>query len=231
MKNKIIKKISIISSIVIMVALLATLNISNVAFADSRGGRDGDNNNSGRGNNNTNIQSVNDASRGRGSERMSSSRIINHNSEDDDDEDNRRGRGNNNLNNLNQNNNFQATIQALENLIRQLETRILFLEQRSGVADVIPPVISVITVVNVTRTGAEIRWITNEPATSKVFFSATSPVNLTTSASVNNPSLVINHSLHLGGLTAGTTFHFVIESKDASNNTSISAQQSFATAP
>lgn len=91
------------------------------------------------------------------------------------------------------------------------------------------PVISAVTVANIASSTAEVRWTTNEPATSKVHFGTSTPVNLVTATSVSDSAFVLNHSIPLSGLAASTTYFFVAESKDAANNVATSAQQNFAT--
>jgi phosphodiesterase/alkaline phosphatase D-like protein len=101
----------------------------------------------------------------------------------------------------------------------------------TAAVDVTPPVISSTTAMNITTSTADIAWGTNEPATSKVYMSTSTPVNLATATNVLNNSLLVSHVLHLSGLTASTTYFFVVESKDAANNTATSTEHSFVTIP
>lgn len=94
---------------------------------------------------------------------------------------------------------------------------------------VTPPVISGITTANVSSTNATIQWSTNVLSTSKVYFGITSPVNLPTASTTADNTLVTNHSVGLAGLSASTTYFFVVESKDATNDIATSTQQSFTT--
>ncbi|MEK9154862.1 MAG: peptidoglycan-binding protein [Patescibacteria group bacterium] len=96
------------------------------------------------------------------------------------------------------------------------------------VADTIAPTISGISASNIASSTATVSWTTNEPATSKVYFSL-APINLTTASSVSDNSLLTSHALNLSSLTASSTYEFVAESKDASNNTATSTAQSFTT--
>jgi len=97
-------------------------------------------------------------------------------------------------------------------------------------ADTTAPVISSIGMSNVSSTTAMISWMTNESATSKIYYATSTPVNLSTALSVSNVSLLTNHILNLGGLTASTTYYYVLESKDAANNTATTSTQGFVTA-
>lgn len=94
--------------------------------------------------------------------------------------------------------------------------------------DTTAPVISNI-LGSVGTTSATISWNTNESATSKVYFSSTSPVNLSLADFVLNPSYITIHSIAIPNLIASTTYYFVIESKDPSNNTATSSQFSLKT--
>lgn len=97
--------------------------------------------------------------------------------------------------------------------------------------DIVPPIISSISVSNIASTTATVSWNTNESATSKAYYGTSSPLNLDLAYSTTNNALITNHSLNLSALTASTTYYFVVESKDASNNTATSSQQNFTTLP
>lgn len=98
--------------------------------------------------------------------------------------------------------------------------------------DTVPPVISLVSVTNASSTSAAITWITNEAATSKVYYSTTTPVDLANLVNVftkSTTALLTNHSLILTDLTASTTHHFIVESVDAANNKATSSESSFET--
>lgn len=107
-----------------------------------------------------------------------------------------------------------------------LSSQFSFTTKSPNVAsDTVPPVISAI--VSVTGTSnVQIGWTTNEFATSRVYYSASSTVdvNATSTAFVDKGgSLDKNHLVNITGLTASTTYYFVVESVDASANISRSA--------
>lgn len=79
---------------------------------------------------------------------------------------------------------------------------------------------------------AEIRWKTNEPSSSLVFFGTTSPLDMSASStrSVSDAGLVKKHTLSLSGLAPDTTYHYVVRSIDAAGNVSIVGEFSFVTA-
>lgn len=97
--------------------------------------------------------------------------------------------------------------------------------------DITAPSISAITTTDITSSGATVNWMTNENATSKVYYSTASPVDFGTALSVSNSSFVTAHSLNLSSLSASTTYYFVVESSDGSSNRATSTQNSFTTLP
>ncbi len=97
--------------------------------------------------------------------------------------------------------------------------------------DLTAPILSAITATGIASTTASISWNTNELATSKVYFSTISPLNLSLASSSTDSSLVASHSRALSGLTASTTYFYVVESQDAASNVATSSQASFVTLP
>lgn len=95
--------------------------------------------------------------------------------------------------------------------------------------DTTTPVISAISVGSIASTSVSVIWTTNEPSTSKVYFGTSTPLNLSTAMTVTGSGLLTAHALTLSSLTASTTYNYVIESKDASNNAATSSQNSFTT--
>lgn len=82
------------------------------------------------------------------------------------------------------------------------------------------------------QTGAStstISWTTNEASSSKVFYSTTTPVDVTTATSVSNDALVTSHSLNITGLSANTLYHIIVVSSDGSSNKTMSSETSFTT--
>lgn len=97
------------------------------------------------------------------------------------------------------------------------------------VVDTTAPVISGAAVSNIATTSATVSWTTNENATGKVYYSTVSPVNLGTALTMSSGSLTTGHSFGLTILSASTTYFYVLESKDAANNTATTPAQSFTT--
>lgn len=98
------------------------------------------------------------------------------------------------------------------------------------IPDTTAPVISQSSSTSGTST-ATVTWITNESATSKMYFSSVSPLDLSasTTSTVMDGALLTSHSFALSGLTASTTYYFVVESKDAANNIGTSTHMMFTT--
>ena len=94
-------------------------------------------------------------------------------------------------------------------------------------ADVTPPTISNIRVINITENSADILWDTNEPATSRVEYGLTTSYGLSTATLA---ALVTSHSVPLSGLLPNTLYHFRVSSADSSGNEAVSTDNTFTTA-
>ncbi|MDM7998892.1 MAG: carboxypeptidase regulatory-like domain-containing protein [Dehalococcoidia bacterium] len=97
----------------------------------------------------------------------------------------------------------------------------------AALPDTAAPVISQVSASDVTKSGATITWITNEPATSRVEYGLTDEYGSFTPLATN---LVTSHSVEITGLKAGKTYHFRVISKDASSNEAMSSDFTFETA-
>lgn len=104
-----------------------------------------------------------------------------------------------------------------------------FVTAAPPIADTAAPVISSISTSNISSTTAMISWQTNEPATSKIYYGTTTPVNLGTALTISNNSLIVSHALDFTGLASSTTYYYVLESVDAASNTATTSTQSFVT--
>jgi len=87
-------------------------------------------------------------------------------------------------------------------------------------------VITNIQVTNITGTSATVTWTTNEPASSKVEYGATSGYGSSTTEDTNR---VLNHSVNITGLASETLYHFRTVSKDAGANEAKSPDNTFTT--
>jgi subtilisin len=85
------------------------------------------------------------------------------------------------------------------------------------------------TVGSITTSGATVTWSTDEASDSQVDY-GTAAGNYTASSGVSQTSGVTSHSVSLSGLSASTTYYYVVRSKDAAGNTATSAESTFTTA-
>lgn len=96
--------------------------------------------------------------------------------------------------------------------------------------DTTAPIISGVSATSTTATSTQIQWITNEIANSRVYYSTSTPVVITASTPVVSSSdYVLNHSITLSGLTANTTYYYLVGSIDQSGNIAIDTEKSFTT--
>lgn len=100
--------------------------------------------------------------------------------------------------------------------------------QASTTPDIIPPVVKNIVGVVSTST-VQANWKTNEPSTSKLYYSTSAGLNTSTASFVDNATLKTSHSLKVSGLPNGTKYYLVIESKDGAGNTTRSPEFSLTT--
>jgi hypothetical protein len=89
-----------------------------------------------------------------------------------------------------------------------------------------PPTISSVTSSNITSGGATITWTTNEASDSQVEYGLTTSYGSSTTLST---SMVTSHSVPLSGLSASTTYHYRVKSKNAAGNLGVSSDYSFTT--
>ncbi len=92
--------------------------------------------------------------------------------------------------------------------------------------DTTPPVISNVTVSDITTSSAVVSWTTDELSNSTVVFGTKSELPDNTVGDVSNTT---SHSITLSGLHDGTKYFFVVKSADTSNNTAASTESNFTT--
>lgn len=96
--------------------------------------------------------------------------------------------------------------------------------------DTVAPIISDVAAISTTATSSKITWVTNEVSDSKAWYSTTSPFAIATSTPmVSSSNLVLNHDITISGLTASTTYYYLVTSADSSGNTATSSENSFTT--
>jgi len=91
-----------------------------------------------------------------------------------------------------------------------------------------PPVISSVDATSTTST-AEISWDTDEDADSEVWYSTSASVDTSVVSNENSATLETSHSLPITGLTASTTYYYVVGSTDGFGNEATSTEDSFIT--
>jgi len=97
--------------------------------------------------------------------------------------------------------------------------------------DTIAPIISNVLATSTTATTTRIRWTTDEKANGKVWYGTSTPVVVTTStAMVSSSDYDLEHNIKLSGLTASTTYYYLVSSADKSGNATTAAEKSFTTA-
>ncbi len=96
------------------------------------------------------------------------------------------------------------------------------------VQDLAPPVISGVKTSGVTSKAATIAWTTNEVSDSQIQYGTTSSYGMNTAL---NTARTTSHVQTLSGLTANTTYHFQVQSRDPAGNQGVSGDYSFTTLP
>jgi phosphodiesterase/alkaline phosphatase D-like protein len=92
--------------------------------------------------------------------------------------------------------------------------------------DTTPPNIANVASSGITATGATITWATNEAADSQVEYETSTSYG---SSTMLNGSRVTSHSQTLTDLTANTTYHYRVKSRDVAGNLAISTNYVFTT--
>jgi concanavalin A-like lectin/glucanase superfamily protein/Big-like domain-containing protein/purple acid phosphatase-like protein len=95
-------------------------------------------------------------------------------------------------------------------------------------ADTAAPVITSVSATGLSWWGATITWTTSEPADAQVEYGRTPAYGTSTSL---DSALVASHSQALGGLAAGTAYHYRVKSRDAAGNLAVSGDFTFTAAP
>jgi hypothetical protein len=100
------------------------------------------------------------------------------------------------------------------------------------ITDTTPPLITNALAIIGTST-AQLSWTTDENATTKAYYSTTTPIDLNASStmSVSDSALTNLHMLTVTGLATSTTYHMLFESVDASGNVARTNEFTFTTSP
>jgi peptidoglycan hydrolase-like protein with peptidoglycan-binding domain len=95
--------------------------------------------------------------------------------------------------------------------------------------DTTAPVISNLTATSTASTTASITWNTNEGAKGTLWYSTSTPVNVSVATMLESSSLLTSHSRTLTGLSATTTYYYLVNVKDLAGNSATSSQGSITT--
>jgi hypothetical protein len=93
--------------------------------------------------------------------------------------------------------------------------------------DTARPVISGVSAVSITMTGATIKWTTNEASDTQVEYGVTTAYGSITPL---NTQKVTSHSVALSGLRSNTLYSYRVRSRDAAGNLAVSGNFTFRTA-
>ena len=113
---------------------------------------------------------------------------------------------------------------AFQNMGKSQE--VFYLDGIELINDTTPPIITNVTVTNITDNSATIKWDTDEVADSFVKYGKTSGIY---TESEGDPLFVKNHTIELTGLLPGTCCYFVVNSTDQSGNSNESIEYNFNT--
>lgn len=104
------------------------------------------------------------------------------------------------------------------------------IEPSTTTPDTTAPVISAVNATSTTATSTNITWLTDEKSNSKAWYNTVTPLIVGTSTPmVSSSALVKEHDLMISGLTASTTYYYLVASSDVSGNNATSTESSFTT--
>lgn len=88
------------------------------------------------------------------------------------------------------------------------------------------PIVSDVTKATDSPSSITISWVTNQPTDSQILYGFHSSYGLTSSI---NTALTTSHSVTLTGLSAGTTYHYKIKSKNTNGTYAVTTDEDFTT--
>ena len=104
------------------------------------------------------------------------------------------------------------------------------IEKKLGKEDTISPVISEISVLDVTTSSAMIAWFTDEEADSNVWYDTITPLVITDTTSAESSSdFVLYREIPLFGLTPNIAYYYIVNSADVLGNATSSGEEVFNT--
>jgi len=102
-------------------------------------------------------------------------------------------------------------------------------EEEEEEEDIVPPVISGISVLDVTTSSAMITWFTDEEADSNVWYDTITPLVITEIPTESSPDLVLNHKIAIFDLIPSTVYYYIVNSADVLGNATSSGEEVFDT--
>lgn len=99
----------------------------------------------------------------------------------------------------------------------------------SELPDETAPTISALSADDIGTSSATINWNTDENADGTIYYSTSTPVDTNTADTMTGATGTMSHAIELSGLSASTTYHYVVTSSDDAGNTATSSEQSFTT--
>ena len=99
----------------------------------------------------------------------------------------------------------------------------------TATSDTVAPVVSNLSATSIASTTVSIIWSTNENATSTLWYGTTTPLLTSSANRVDNNTRKTSHSYNLVGLTASTTYYYLVKVSDKANNSTTTAEYSFMT--
>ena len=102
-------------------------------------------------------------------------------------------------------------------------------EEEEEEEDTTPPILSEISVLDVTTSSAMIAWFTDEEADSNIWYDTITPFVITETPTESSPDLVLNHKIAIFGLIPGTVYYYIVNSADVLGNATSSGEEAFDT--
>lgn len=133
------------------------------------------------------------------------------------------------LTGLTPNKTYFYTITVFDSSNQKTTSRVMSFKTKNVVStNRIAPVIWTYLSINLSSTSERIIWVTNQPTTSNIWLSTTTPVVATGTPAATVGSLSYLHDVTLTGLKPGTAYYFVLTSAN-NNGTATSTNYSFIT--
>lgn len=92
------------------------------------------------------------------------------------------------------------------------------------------PTVSLINTENIEKNITRVSWITDELATTDIYYGTTTPFSAGAIMwQINGPRLIRSHAIDLSELSLSTTYHYIISATNADGHKTILSPLSFTT--